>query len=200
MINKRKIMLLAVATGALVGLTTISFATGNGSQFLEDTKFSHGVLKSREDKGPTKVVAKVQERVVQLFVADYESGNLKPNIQKLIGKGEDDVAFEKLKKDLEDIWTPKAAQDNLEGMVRLFDQEDGQSLDLTFKNVDYIIDEWQGVQVDGNLATVQFVGHAEITRADSTTELEREQWVVNLELIGNKWLMDSRSGVRIAKD
>lgn len=200
MIKKHKIMLFAAATGALVGVTTISFATGNGSQFLVDTKFSHGVLKSQEDKGSAKVVAQIQQRVVQLFEADYESGNLKPNIQKLIGKGQDDIAFEKLKKDLEAIWTPKAAQENLDGIVRMFDGENGQGLDLTFKNVNYVIDEWQGIQVDGNIATAQFIGHAQITHADSSNELEQEQWVVNLELIGNKWLMNSRSGVRIAKD
>jgi hypothetical protein len=200
MISKHKIMLLAAATGALVGITTISFATGNGSQFFVDTKFSHGVLKSREDKGPAKVVVQVQQRVIQIFEADYESGNLKPNIQKLIGKGKDDVALDKLKKDLETIWSPRAAQKNLDGIVRMFDEENGQGLDLTFKTVNYIVDEWQGVQVDGDVATAQFIGHAKITHEDSTSELEDEQWVVNLELVGNKWLMDSRSGVRIAKD
>lgn len=200
MISKHKILLLAAATGALVGITTISFATGNGSQFLVDTKFSQGVLKSRDDKGPAKVVAQVQQRIIQIFEADYESGNLKPNIQKLIGKGQNDIAFDKLKKDLETIWTPRAAKENLDGIVRMFDEENGQGLDLTFKNVNYIVDEWQGIQVDGDMATAQFIGHAKITHADSTNELETEQWVVNLELIGNKWMMDSRSGVRIAKD
>lgn len=200
MISKRKIVFAAAITGVLVGITSMSFATSNGFKFLEDTKFSQGLLKPREDKGAEKIVAEIQKRVLVIFEGDYETANLKPNVQKLIGKGQDDLALAKLRRELEAIWTPKAAQENLNGIVRLFDEENGEALDLTFEKVDYIIDEWQGIQVNGNLATAQFIGHAKLTLTDSTKVLEREQWVVKLELVGNKWLMDSRSGVRIAKD
>lgn len=130
-----------------------------------------------------------------------EAGNLmsntKPIVQKAIGDDPDSPAGRNLRAELEKVWIPQKAEENFTDIVSMFRVENGMALDQTFDTGEFVVQEWQGIQVDGAKAVVRVIGHWESRKGAQLNQDALTQWTLNLEKAtqGGQWLMADRVGV-----
>ena len=138
----------------------------------------------------------VANRVKQLFVQEYQLGNIAPSVQQAIGNGSDAVAAAKFKRQLEETWTSAEALSNYEAIVAMWRQEGDQGLDMRFDAVDLQILWWEGSsEVDG-VVTAKFVGTVNITMNGHTSNggcIHDYTIVMKKNSPTGDWLLDQRT-------
>lgn len=138
----------------------------------------------------------VANRVKQLFVQEYQLGNIAPSVQQAIGNGSDAVAAAKFKRQLEETWTSAEAQSNYEAIIAMWRQEGDQGLDMRFDAVDLQILWWEGSsEVDG-VVTAKFVGTVNITMNGHTSNggcIHDYTIVMKKNSPTGDWLLDQRT-------
>lgn len=106
----------------------------------------------------------IASRVKQLFEQEFQLGNISPHVQNEIGEGTNPVASAQLKEQLTATYTADEAHKNYASIVALFKNENGQTLDNRFENVDFQIHWWEGSYEKDGILTAKFIGIPKLTR------------------------------------
>jgi hypothetical protein len=138
----------------------------------------------------------VANRIKQLFVQEYQSGNIEPSVQQAIGNGSDAVAAARFKQQLEETWTSAEAQNNYEAIVAMWRQEGDQALDMRFDAVDPQILWWEGSSEVNGVLTAKFIGTVNITMDGLTSNggcVDEYTIVMKKNSPSGDWLLDQRT-------
>lgn len=183
--------------GFVIGLTVLSGVSAVATGFrFGPLPFSSGISESGADSGSEKEVREVKVAVVNLFQNNMELSNLSQAEQRSIGLEPDNDLGITLRDGLRGIWVKSVADKHFADIVTLYKKENGQGPEFTWDHVQLEVTEWQGVEVNGNIASAQFVSRYVFTRdGHSAPDLET-QWKVELERQSPSggWLLISRKG------
>jgi hypothetical protein len=196
-LKNKKVFFVSVALGLSIGAAAVSTAAVVYQSKGDTFTFSKGVQPRLEDNGSPSEIASLKQRSKTLIESGNLMSNTKPSVQKAIGDDPDSPAGRKLKSDLEKVWVPQKAEENFNEIVSMFQMENGMALDQTFEKGEFVVQEWQGVQVDGSQAEVRVIGHWESRKGSQLTQDALTQWTLTLEkeTQGGRWLMVDRVGV-----
>lgn len=138
----------------------------------------------------------VANRIKQLFVQEYQLGNIAPSVQQAIGNGTDSVAAAKFKRQLEETWTKNEAQANYDMIVAMWGQEGYQGPDMHIEAVDLQILWWKGSSEVNGVLTAKFVGTVNLTIDGHTSNggcIDDYTIVMKKNNLEGEWLLDHRS-------
>lgn len=194
-----KNFLAALITGVVIGFAGISVAQNNPSGLLDKIKFSDGPKAATKNSGSDAEIKKLKNRVIELIEASSDIGNLDPKIKGEIGNGRNDARAQKLYRDLSKIWATPVVNEKYDQIIKMYQADDGNALDLTFDSVTYNVISWDGVQVTGNTAHVAVTGFSEYRKGShlSTGTTDQTQISLTRDADNGAWLILDRVVVRI---
>jgi hypothetical protein len=183
--------------GLVIGLIVLSGVSAVATGFrFGPLPFSSGISGSGADSGSENEIRDVKLAVVDLYQNNMELSNLTQAEQQSIGLEPDNDLGITLRNGLRGIWVQSVADKNFADIVMLYKKENGQGPEFTWDHVQLEVTEWQGVEVNDNIASAQFVSRYVFTRdGHSAPDLET-QWKVELarQSSSGGWLLISRKG------
>ena len=142
-------------------------------------------------------IASAQDRARVISEKIYALDALTLKEELAITDGSDPVGAAKVKNLLESIYSPANASSSYDGILAMWKSDAGHGPDFNGFTYHYEIQQWQGVLINGNKATVQFVGGVEVSARDLTQYEPPTQWVYWLERANasSDWKLVDRKGV-----
>lgn len=130
------------------------------------------------------------------FFKTLELSNLTQAEQQSIGLEPDNDLGITLRNGLRDIWVQSVADKNFDEIVTLYKKENGQGPEFTWDHVQLDVTEWQGVEVNDNIASAQFVSRYVFNREGHSAPGLETQWKVELarQSSSGGWFLISRKG------
>lgn len=138
----------------------------------------------------------VAKRIKQLFVQEYQLGNISPAVQQSIGNGSDPEAAAKFKRQLEETWTTPEAQNNYEMIMAMWGRDGDQGPDMRFEAVDLQILWWEGSSEVNGVLTAKFIGTVNIMMDGHTSNggcIHDYTIVMKKNSADGEWLLDQRT-------
>lgn len=199
MSNGKRKLIVSVAVVLSVGSVGAVSASMIHNAQVQSFQEAAGAQPRLENKGDAAEIEIIKTQAKELIEAGNLMSNQKPEAQKAIGADPNSPAGQKLRADLAKVWVPQKAEESFNEIVSLFRKENGMALDQTFDSGEFVIQEWQGVQVEGNQALVRVIGHWESRKGSEILKDVLTQWSLTLEKQpDNKtWLMSDRVGVSL---
>lgn len=194
---KSKSFYLGAFTALLASSAAVSIASNGFSP--KPLTFAQAPQSLQADAGPEQVISEVKSSIIDKFEALQWLAQLPAATQKEIGSGTDSQASRSLLAHLETIWVANQANKAHSDLVQLYAAEAGKFPQPTWNGVEVIVEKWQGVQVDGNIATALFESHTQFANDESTWTDNTVQWQVTMQFDKalNVWKLASRTGTRL---
>jgi hypothetical protein len=199
MSNGKRKLIVTVAVVLSVGSVGAVSASMIHNAEVRSFQEAAGAQPRLENKGESAEIETIKTQAKKLIEAGNLMSNQKPEVQKAIGADPKSPEGEKLRADLAKVWSPQKAEESFNEIVALFRKENGMAMDQTFDTGEFVIQDWQGVQVDGNQALVRVIGHWESRKGGQVLKDVLTQWSLTLErqLDNGTWLMVDRLGVSL---
>jgi hypothetical protein len=181
----------------------IAFAFVSSSTVLAETTFKAPILPFARglempgvDRGDSASVEAVKAAVIDGFEKLEKLSKIPSSTQKAIGDGTAERASDYLFATLSSVWVPSKADEYYEDFKSLLQVEDGRFPAPDWNDVELVIDQWQGVQVDTERGSALFIGHFEYTSESEVWSDETIQWKVELQQPSgsNAWFFSERIG------
>lgn len=188
----------------LVGFIGLSacFGVAAGASKSQEVSFSHGLRPHLRDSGSPDEIQRIKEEVQTLLECEQEWGNLTKTDMKQIVDHPESGFTARWEKQAYSIWTESEAESNVKAVEKMLAEEGDYRLDNSWKKLSVEVIDWQGVVLEGETVTAQFVQQNRMERARGMRVTPPVQWRAIFErssdtgqlLISSKLGVDLESG------
>jgi hypothetical protein len=185
-------LLAGLAVGGVVVANAEPHFSFSGLRFGGSSKF----LPDSTDSGVAQQIADVKHELPKLFEGNIELGNLSPNDRHSQYFGDQSAEnYKKLLRRIKAVWASADSENYLGEFKKVFAEDDQYQMDRSFQKVTFVVDQWQGVQTDGDSANALLLAHYEYMEGGKTRTEAQIQWNVGLIFEDNQWKLKSRESV-----
>lgn len=172
--NPKSIMVASVL--GFVCLSAFLFGAFYLAGTLEQQSTTQGLRPDLADSGSADEIREVKEEILSVLEREQEWGNLtKPDIKQIVERPDSEFT-QRWETNAYSIWVQSVAESNIKAVEKMFAQEGDYSLDNSWKKLSVEVVDWQGVVLEGDSVTAQFVQQNRMQRAHGERVTPPVQW------------------------
>lgn len=168
----------SLITAFLAGFLGLSayFGAALGASNSQEVSFGKGLRPHLSDSGSPDDIQRIKAEVQNLLALEQEWGNLTKTEMNQIVDHPDSGFTARWEKQAYSIWTELEAESNIKAVEQMLAEEGDYRLDNSWKKLSVEVLEWQGVVLEGDTATAQFVQQNRMQRARGERVTPPVQW------------------------
>ena len=180
---------LILGAGICIALLTAGKTSGWSS--------APGLREHLNDSGSADEIRRAKDEILNLLELEQDWGNLTKSEMKQIVENPDSTFTRDWEKLAFNVWVASEAKSNIEAVEKMFAAEGDYRLDNSWDKLTVEVLDWQGVVLEGDSLTAQYVQQNRIERARGLRITPPVQWRTVFERSSDtgQLLISSKLGV-----